>query len=80
MRSDQQFPNSHVAPHQVFHERAQLPSLDESWGDDFAAAGRPNRANRRNYVRLVQSRSVRMHLIGFGRWRRHIYLRRLEMQ
>lgn len=47
-----------------------------------------NRRQRRMYIRLVQvsehptpeqrreRRQVRMHLVGFGRWRRHRYLSR----
>jgi hypothetical protein len=30
-----------------------------------------NRAGRRQYVRENQTRTNRLHLLGFGRWRRH---------
>lgn len=43
----------------------QLVSAAEL-GEDFS----PNRAQRRDYVRRHQTRTNRMHLIGFGRWRR----------
>jgi hypothetical protein len=31
-----------------------------------------NRAGHRAYVKFVQTRLVRMHTVGFGRWRRHV--------
>lgn len=30
-----------------------------------------NRKQRRDYVRQLQTRNIRMHLVGFGQYRRH---------
>ena len=35
-----------------------------------------NRAGHRFYVKTFQGRQFRINIVGFGRWRRHGYLRR----
>lgn len=65
-RTGQQYPNSHVAPHQQLVPK--LDELDSTWGS--TREDRPlNRAERRQYVRNG-ARNVRKYVVGFGKWRR----------
>lgn len=72
--------------------KQEKEQLDGTWTEVAAAEAEQdaplNRRQRRMYIRLVQvsehptpeqrreRRQVRMHLVGFGRWRRHRYLTR----
>jgi hypothetical protein len=61
-------PNGRVAPHQERHGDHTSPLVSAR---ELGEAFQPNRAQRRDYVRLNQTRQVRKHIVGFGRWRRH---------
>lgn len=65
------FPNWKAAPHQTRNAKQatrerKLISAREL-GDDF----HPNRAQRREYIKVNQTRQGRLNIVGFGRWRRH---------
>lgn len=63
-------PNAKVAPHQL-RNAAFSKTLGETQSfTDMPHDFVPNRAQRRDYVRRLQSRSNRIHLVGFGLWRR----------